>query len=115
MIKIDNKQQIYAGSFLVKDDQEAEVSVPIENEFLRLSIVFRKAESGEERSAEWKTESGVVKFSFTGWNNSLGTCVLEPMKFADFGNRKIYFQLAHHFVGLVNLAHLFIYLGGENE
>ena len=115
MITIDKKKQIFSCSFLASNDQQVEIIIPIEEASLPIGMVFCEAKNGEERNAAWESKSGVVQFTFTGWSNSLGTCVAEPMKFADFGNQKIYFQLAHSYIGTVNLVHLFIYLGGENE
>lgn len=111
MVTIDSKKVVFSTSFMVANGQEALIDVPIQGEILKLGVTFKPASTGEERNGAWQQENGVVRFTFTGWSNPLGTCVLEPTKFGDIGGKRIYFQLAHHFVGEQNLAHLFILVG----
>jgi hypothetical protein len=112
MVTIDSKNVVFSTSFMVGNDQEALIDVDIQGEILKLGITFTSATTAEDRNGAWHQENGVVRFTFAGWNNPLGTCVLEPTKFGDIAGKRIYFQLAHHFVGEQNLAHLFILVGG---
>jgi hypothetical protein len=107
--RIGSKTVIFSTSFLVGNDSEARIDVPIEGETLKLGITF--ASSGGERSGEWHHENGVVHFTFTGWNNSIGTCTVEPTKFAELGGKRLYLQLASHYIGEQNLAQLFVLMG----
>lgn len=112
MVTIDSKKVIFSTSFMVSNDQEALINVPLDDsEPLKLGITFKPAIAGDERTGAWQQENGVVRFTFAGWNNPLGTCVIEPTKFGDIRGKLIYFQLAHHFLGEQNLAHLFILIG----
>jgi hypothetical protein len=111
MVKIDGKDLVFSSTFMVGNNQEAEIEFPINEDKLKLSITFKATEAPGERNGEWKQVDGVVKFTFTGWSNPMGTCVAEPTKFGDIGGKRIYFQLANHYVGEQNLASLFILLG----
>ena len=115
MIKVGDKEQIFSASFIAQDNEETVIDVPADSSTLTLSFTFVPG-SGETRDASWRGEGNTVKFTMSGWRNPLGTSLTEPTKFADLGNRKVYFGLAQYFIGTnVNLVHLFIYLGVPNE
>jgi len=115
MIKVGDKEQINSFSFVVKDNEiaQAEMTFPGSNVPFRLSFTFLPGDvSG---LAEWKWESDIVKFTFRGWRNSLGSSFSEPAKFGDLGNRKIYLQIAHHLIGPdTNVCQAFVLLGAPN-
>ncbi|WP_425336530.1 DUF6864 domain-containing function [Synechococcus elongatus] len=111
MITIDSKQIVYSATFLVATGVESYLDIPIDDSRLLLSIKFVTSTGSAERTGEWQEENGIVRFVFTGWNNPLGTCVLEPTKFGDIDGKKIYFQLAHYLIGEQNLVHIFILRG----
>jgi hypothetical protein len=114
MIKVGDKEQIFSASFIAQDNEETLVDVPAGEGKLTLSFMFVPG-AGDARDASWRGEGDTVRFTFTGWRNSLGTCVAEPTKFADLGNRKIYFSLAQYLIGdRSNLVHVFVYLGAPN-
>ena len=116
MITVDKKEQIFQCSFLIKDNEEAGISVPIGNDTLKTSFSFAPAPEGSEGSIEWKTIDGVLKFSVTGWRNPLGTCTAEPERFGEYNNRKLYFHLSQRLIGSnMNQAHLYFLLGAPNE
>ena len=77
--------------------------------------MFRAGVAGEERKGEWTAADGFTRFTFTGWNNALGTCIEEPLKFGDYGTRKIYFQMVQYFIGTVNFVQFYILKGEPNE
>lgn len=114
MVTTDGKKVVYYTSFLVKNDQEVLVDAPIETSTLKLAITFASGTSSEERSGTWRSEDGLVRFTFSGWNNPYGTVVSEPTKFGEIRGKKVYFQLAHHYVGEVNLVHLYVLVGDQD-
>ena len=111
MVKINDKELVYSKDFLVQNDQEVIIDAPVLNDILKLSVVFKSGAASDERNGSWTNEGDVVKFVFSGWNNPLGTCVLEPTKFGDINGKRIFFQLAHQYVAEINLAHLYIFIG----
>lgn len=109
MVTIDGKQIAFTTSFMVKNDQDALIDFEIHGTKLRFAFRFKSGVTAADRSGEWRTdESGVVRFTFGGWDNALGTCVAEPLKCGEVGGKLVYFQLAQHFVGEVNLVDLFV-------
>ena len=115
MISIGNKKQIFSISSMVKDNESASFEVPFGESKMPISFVFVPGEENE-RDASWESKEGSVKFTFKGSNNPLGTCTTEPTKFADLGNKKIYFHVAQYHIGnALNLVHFFIFLGAPNE
>lgn len=128
MIRIGDKEQFYAQSFIVKDDQEAffDIQVPTADpkKPLKLGIKFtQQSEDAIEKApkggtASWKTDSeGTVRIQFVGWNNALGSAVVEPQKFGQLGPtatgliRKVYFQIAQWKIGSdLNVVHLHLFL-----
>lgn len=111
MVEIEGKEVIYSTTFMIANDKEAKLKIPVREDFINLTIEFISDVSIEDKGASWVTKDGVIKMSFKGWNNSLGTCVLEPTKFGNIGEKRIYFQLAHHYVGAINLVHFYIMIG----
>lgn len=115
-IEIDNKEVIFSTNILVKNEQEVLLNIPIQNDHLKLSLIFKTSDPAEKPDGQWNYIDGVVKFTFTGWTNPLGSCILEPTKFGDLANKqKLYFQISHHYVGELNSVTLYIYMGGVNE
>jgi hypothetical protein len=115
MVAINNKKQVYQTSLLIQNNQEALILATINESNLRIGITFHEMPNGTQPSSIWKYEDDTLRFTFSGWSNPLGTCTPEPTKFGDVNGQKIYFQMAHHSVGGLNLAHIFIFLGESNE
>jgi acyl-CoA-binding protein len=116
IIRIGHKEVIFSTNLLVKNEQEVFLDIPVQDELLKLSLVFKTSETSDKPDGQWNFIDGVVKFTFTGWTNPLGSCILEPTKFGDLANKhKLYFQISHHYVGELNSVTLYIYLGGEDE
>jgi hypothetical protein len=111
MVEIDGKTVVFSTNFLIKNDQEAIIQATLPGDTLRLSVMFQSGIPSSDRSGSWTQENGMVKFVFSGFSNPLGTCLLEPTKFGDIGGKRLFFQLAHHYVGESNLAHLYILVG----
>jgi hypothetical protein len=110
-IQIDGKEVVYSTSLLIKNEQIAYLEVPVKDDLLKLSLVFKDPKATDKLEGSWNYADGVVNFIFTGWDNSLGSCVLEPTKFGDLSNKKLYFQISHHYVAEFNSVNLYIYLG----
>lgn len=108
MTVISGKKTIFSTSFLVGNDQEAFIDVPLQGDVLKLSFRFESGTAADQRTGKWHHENGVVKFVFAGWTSPLGTCLQEPTKFGDVAGKRMYFQLAANPIGEQNLAHLFI-------
>ncbi len=108
-VKISQKELIHSINFLVKTDEKVFVEVPMLGEMLRMTVIFKKGEDSAEASGRWNFDNGVMNFEFLGWNNSLGSCILEPTKFGELaGGKKIYFQMTHHLVANNNLVNLYL-------
>ncbi len=95
---------------MVQNDRTAHVNATVDGNPLNLGITFESSGTPDERSGAWTQEGDILHFIFKGWNNPLGTCVLEPTKIGEIQSKKLYFQIAHHYVGEQNLMHLFIYV-----
>ena len=111
MVTIDGKRIVFSTTFLVPNDREALIDAMFEGSVLKLSVTFRSGIAGEERSGTWASADGIVRFTFSGWNNPLGTCTVEPTKFGDLGTKRMFFQLSQHYIGEQNFANLFILVG----
>ena len=110
MVTIDGKRIAFSTSLMIRNDQEARVDASIEGTLLKLGVTFESGGAADERSGAWKQDGDVTRFTFRGWNNPLGTCILEPTKFGEIGSKRLFFQISHHYVGEQNLMHLFIYV-----
>jgi hypothetical protein len=113
MIKIGDKEQIFSTYFLVPNNQEAQVDVPIFGATSKMSFEFRDKESDDASTGEWTTVNDVMKVVFKGWKSPLGTTFKELVKYGEVDGKKLYFQVAHKLVGESNLVHLFLYVEGS--
>lgn len=112
MVRIGNREQIFTTSLLLADDEEATVRVTIGQWHVDLSLVFVAERNGQSPgTVSWSGEGNVVRFHAVGWKNVGGASTTEPAGFGDVNGRRMYFQLAQHRIGSMNLAHLFISLG----
>lgn len=113
MIMIGNKTQIFGDSFIVQNNQEAKFQVRIDdNTILDVIVLFVP---GNEGNLSWKTEGDIVRLTFTGWSNALGTTLVEPVKFGEVNNRKLYLNVAQSAIAENNIVHMFVLLGEKND
>jgi hypothetical protein len=115
-ILVGGKEQIYACSFCVRDDTDAEFTVPVGKGLgvtpLKFIVRFEPGESGGAPMAGWeKNVDGVVKFTFRGWT-ALGA-VTEPVRIGDSDGVGLHIQLAHQRVGATNHVNWYVLMGGS--
>jgi hypothetical protein len=114
MIKIGNKELIFATTFLVPDNE----IVSLQNvSALGLNIAIEFASPTDLYKAgmmKFTPQNNEIKFVCYGWRNPIGSHLTEPMKFGAAGNRKLFINMAQHYIGAQNLAHVFILLGEEH-
>ena len=114
MIKIDGKEQTFSTAFMVGDDQDVEIDAPIRDAVVRLVIRFKPGGPEQAQEGRWTTAEGVTRMEFLGWKNPLGVVTSLPQHFGDLRGEPIWFQMAHHRIGDVNVVQFYILIGGKN-
>lgn len=118
-ITIGSRSVLYTGTLLLRDGESAHLNIPVQEtapiggEMLKLEVVFTNPESADT-SVNWETEpTGIVKFNFIGWKNTIGTTLIAPQSFGVTNNDKLWFDMAHYRIGMVNIAHIVLSRGGQ--
>lgn len=110
MVTIDGKRLILATAFLVANDKEVEVVLPLEAGAFKMYLKFTKGAEGEQHSANFEGDNTQVRFNLKGWGNPLGTATNEP---AQIGNlqvegKPVFLQLVNHGIGELNHVHIYL-------
>lgn len=110
MVTIDGKRLVLATNFLVANDKEVEVVLPLENGSFRMIFKFIKGTVAEPHSAHFEGDNTQVRYTLKGWGNTLGTATTEP---AQIGNlqvegRPVFLQLVNIGIGELNHAHVYL-------
>jgi hypothetical protein len=111
---VDGYELIYEASFLVLDDRDVEIRLAAAAASFNLVIRFTAGGLLPPTSptGRWDvTQGGVIRFTFTGWNNAVTTAMESPERFGDSNGRGLSFQMAHRKVGPnLNEVHWWIML-----
>lgn len=115
-ITVGDKEQVFSATVIAENNElismDAELSQPgVDNKHIvKLEAIFTIGGGTQSSGSFVSTEQG-VRFTFVDWNNSLGTSTTAPMKFGNFGPRKMYLSVANHHLGGSNLCTFAILLG----
>ena len=117
-VRIYGQEQVSTSDFLVPDNMEAAVSVPVAQGTgtLRFTLRFVPSEGAipAPPSSSWVNDNGTIKFKFVGWTSPLGSAFNEPFKLGDVNGVPFFVQIAHRRLG-ANLNHVtwYVLLGAQ--
>jgi len=113
MLKIGDKEVVMTQTMVIPDGETAFFDFSINSEPIQISIVFETNNVPDsERKINWKLEDGILRMTFIGWRNSLGTSLIHPAKIGELNGQPFGFNLMHFLVGTVNLVTFQFYIGG---
>lgn len=112
MIKVDGKELILSESFMVRNGQDVDISVPVQGSTFTLKLKFRDGQKGADPTANWEGHPGGTTLTFAGWDHPIGSCMSTPQKIGDFAGSPIGFQIATRDIEGSKIVHFFVYLGG---
>jgi hypothetical protein len=118
-IRIYGLDQVSASDFLVPDNMEAAISVPVARgtatATLRFTLRFVPSEGAlPVQSNSWVNDNGTIKFTFVGWTNAFGTSFTEPFKLGDVSGAPFFVQIAHRKIGdTLNHVTWYVFLGAQ--
>lgn len=112
-IRIDELTLIHDRTILVKKNQFFTIDIDLDGVLLKASFIFVDNE-GNSNELAWNVSNKVINFRFNAWNDTLGTCILEPFEVAQVEGKPVYFQFAQRLIGNANLLHVFV-LEGVNR
>lgn len=115
LIKIGNKILAFSQSYLIPENEELELQVPIEGWLIKLFFTFQSTENEKDRGIRIEASKDAARFIFNNWDNTLGTATIKPVEFGKHQNGKTLFLMAsNHSIGSTNMLNVQILLGGEN-
>lgn len=117
MIKVGNKELCFSKTFLVRDNEEIDVEITIDEWLLKITIIMLEGAHGNA-SLNWHAVSdNHARIEFKGWTNPLGTGTQEPIQLGttDTTKRAVYFSALNVKVGGINRFDFHILLGGAHE
>jgi hypothetical protein len=113
-VRIYGQELVSAADFLVPDNMEASVAVPLAlgMQTIRFTLQFVPAPEGQQGgTSSWINDSGVIKFTFVGWASPLGTAFTEPLRIGDVNGLPLFVQIAHRRIGFLNQATWYVLVG----
>ena len=118
MIKKQDKEQFFSGSFVAEADEEIILQGRYnEKAIVRFSLKFLYGtETNSRVSMTWKNDDGFLKFTVTGFQRGLeGLGSTDLAQIGKISGRDVYLQVAYGVAGgNARLVHVFLYLGGGN-
>ncbi len=115
MVRINDREVIYASVVLVPDNETALVSFEVERWTFQMTMSFHP-EGGTEQSIETTVDGNQLRLRFNRWTNSLGTALTSPMNVATSPSKRIIsLHLFHHRIGTLNRVDLQFTIGGAND
>lgn len=115
LIKIGDKVLAFSQSYIIPENEELELQVPIEGWLIKLFFAFQTTEDKKDRGIRIEGSKDAARFIFNNWDNSLGTATIKPIEFGKHQNGKtIYLMASSHMIGSINQLTVQILLGGNN-
>jgi hypothetical protein len=113
MITVGNREVLFNRSFIIPIGEEAVFDTPIGAPGIKIAIRFDDNSSELSPGATWAFADKILRITFKGWKNSLGTALKKPAKLGDLGDgRPFGFNIVHYFIGEVHFVTLELYAGG---
>lgn len=107
--KIGDKEVLFTGSFLAKDDEQIQIDVPVADASITVRMKFVPKDEKDQR-VEWHAqEDRTVDFTFLGWKSPFFT-TMDPAVFAHLNDRPLMLQASAAFVG-INILTVLVLLG----
>ncbi len=113
LARIGERELAYSLTFMARDDEDVHFEAKIRDAVLPVSLKFVEPEA-KEQAGDWRLENGVLSMEFKGWSNPLGTAINDPAKLGDLKGEPIWLDMAHHKVGVKNIVHFFLLVGGSS-
>ena len=114
MITVGDRQVLLNHSFIIPVGEEAVFDTPPGQPGIKISIRFddTPAELGQS-SVTWAVVDNILRITFKGWTNTLGTSLRKPAKLGDLPNGWPFgFNVMHLFIGQVHFLTFELYVGG---
>ena len=114
MITIGNREVLFNRTFILPIGEEATFDTPIGPPGIRIVIKFESNPPDQgQPGATWVFADQVLRMTFKGWNNSLGTSLRKPAKLGDLADgRPFGFNIVHYLIGEVHFLTFELYAGG---
>ncbi|MGK5058978.1 DUF6864 domain-containing function [Janthinobacterium sp. LB2P49] len=110
MVTVDGKKIVFSQSFIVRDGKEAKFTLSTPEAHLACTVVFTPPVHGEPQRVETSGEASNVKFTFTGFQNELGSVTIDPVEFLKTAsNSRLYYQARQSYLDGNNFVHFFVY------
>jgi hypothetical protein len=114
MITVGNREVLFNRSFIIPIGEEAIFDTPFIAPGIKIALHFDDNSSEPSPVANWAFTDQILKITFKGWKNSLGTALKKPTKLGDLGDgRPFGFNIVHYFIGEVHFVTIELYAGGK--
>lgn len=117
-VLVGERTVLYSDTFILHGEERCriEVSLPlggqVVKETLKLELHFESPADADTRVI-WASADGVVTFTLRGWRNPLGEVTVNPVHFGQTDGQKLWLDIAHYQIGVINVAHVVLLLGGQ--
>lgn len=117
MIKIGNKELSFSETFLVRDNEEIDIEIDVDEWLLKITIIMLGDAHGNPTLNWHAVSDNHARIEFKGWTNPLGTGTQEPVQLGttDTTKRAVYFSAFNFRAGGMNRFDFQILLGDTHE
>ena len=111
-IKLKGRSLVFNESFLISEDEEAEIRAVVENGIAAFRLIFKPPTEGSKTRIEWHPEPDCLKIQCIGLGNGQGG-MSEPAQITEINGKPLSFQLSAAKYGSKHyLVHFQLLLGG---